>query len=110
MSADITVPDGGRRTDVWGSERVAVVTYTGPASYPNTGATVGDPISGSDVGLKGILGVLTGVAFDPTGGAYRIVVYDPVLETMRWFVSTTGVEVANTQNLSAYSGIFVFLS
>jgi len=110
MAADIEVPDGGRPTDVWGSERVAVVKYTGPNPYPNAGGTVGDPISGADVALKGILGVLSGVAFDPVGGAYRIVVYDPVLETMRWFVSTTGVEVANGVDLSDYSGIFVFLS
>jgi hypothetical protein len=110
MAADIAVPDGGRPVDVWGSERIAVLLYTGPNPYPNAGGTIGDPITAEDVGLKGILGVVGGPAFDPVGGAYRTVVYDPVTGTMRWFVSTTGVEVANGVDLSDYSGIFVFLS
>lgn len=110
MSANLVVPAGGRPGDVWGASRVAVLQYTGPAAYPNVGGTIGDPVVAADVGLKGILGILNGVAFDPVGGLFRNIVYDPVLGTIRWFVGTTGVEVANGQDLSAYSAIVVFLS
>ena len=107
MAANITIPAGGRPTDVFGSRRVATPRYTGPNPYPNAGGTVGDPIAASDLGLRGITGFPGFIAFDPVGGAYRICVYDEVLETIRWFVSTTGVEVANGVDLSAYSADIV---
>jgi hypothetical protein len=110
VSANIAVPTGGRPVDIWGSSRVAVLLYTGPVAYPNTGGTIGDPITAADVGLKGILGMVNGIAFDPVGGLFRNIVYDPDLGTIRWFVGTTGVEVANGVDLSAYSAIVIFLS
>jgi len=106
MAANITIPAGGRPTDIFGSRRVATPHYVGPNPYLNAG-TPGDPILAADLGLRGITGFPSFHAFDPVGGLFCTCVYDSTLEAIRWFVGTTGVEVANGVDLSAYSADIV---
>lgn len=78
--------------------------YTGPASY----VTAGDPIAPADLGMARIELML----FTPaTNGTLYLT---PVWVTntangggvVKWLVGTTGVEVANAVDISAYSGRF----
>lgn len=55
-----------------GPLKQVLVEFNGPASYPNTGSTVGDPIQAVSIGLSSIEDVeLIGVAVDSAGLAQR---------------------------------------
>lgn len=71
--------------------------YTGPASY----VTGGDPFPPEAIGLGQINALLVGLAW--SGSAVRLLVYDPTAKKVVWYVPNTGAEVANAQDLSAFT-------
>jgi hypothetical protein len=49
----------------------------------------------------GAIGSFKGQAWDGIS-AIRILIYDQVNQTVRWFIPNTGAEVAGAQNLSTF--------
>ena len=83
--------------------RAAFVGYgSGPASY-SAGSLAGDPISIPGMYIDTILEV----AEDPTGTYYAVgrpsYAGPRATWSLRYFVSSTGAEVANLYNLSGYT-------
>lgn len=98
----VTNTKGGRFT------RQNAATVTGPTSYANG---TGQLIYNTGYGLRGFTFVGTSMS---VSGTY-FVRWQPKTATpnaqgiLRWFVTATGLEVANTTNLSAEKvNIFVF--
>jgi hypothetical protein len=106
--------------DVWGSKRVAEWAHVGPASYVQvsnaTPATGGDPVPFSEIsGQGGLKAVdMLEVPMTSDNGQYEAVAIpiDGASQSswgiqpsknfiLRWFVSSTGAEVAGAVNLSA---------
>lgn len=107
---------GGR--DVWGGHGAMFFTYTGPSSYQGGigGGDAIDAIGGttqflpSQTGLRNIDMIPSVV---DTSGTYRIE-GGPISATvsakrwlMRWIIISTGLEVANTTNLSTFTTLLV---
>jgi hypothetical protein len=79
--------------------------YTGPVSYVNPG---GDVFAPGDLGMSRIELVLFTPATNGTLFVYPVWVPNPTTGggAVKWLVGTTGVEVANGVNLSAYTARF----
>lgn len=75
----------------------------GPASYTNPG---GDPVTPASLGLGRVEVVLFEAALDASNANPRTLVYNTATGVVRWFVTDTGVEVANATNLSGFSARF----
>jgi hypothetical protein len=123
--AKLTKYAGGR--DVWGGHGVFFATYTGPASYVNSGtfATSGEIID--SVGALTELGAantpMRGIDAIPTiqtvSGTYEIKFFPTAsgagaTPSKRWVahwytIISAGVEVANTTNLSAETAIVMII-
>lgn len=82
--------------------RGSVGRYTGPASYS---AADGDSLVSQE--LK--IGQVAGMWFEPMsiGGVLYLAVYDISNETVRWYVASTGVEVADAVDLSGGNSRFL---
>lgn len=76
--------------------------YTGPSSY----VTGGDPFVPGDVKLGQIDLLLTEPARTSAHTSLYLLMYNKGADKVLWFVSNTGVEVANGTDLSAYSARF----
>jgi len=85
--------------DVAGVRRRWIGRYTGPASYSPGG--IGDPFLPSEVEM-GAIGSFKGQAWNSGTAAVRILIYDQVNQTVRWFIPNTGAEVAGAQDLSGF--------
>lgn len=101
-----------RARDTAGVRQRRVLTYTGPTSYVNA-ATIGDPISASDVFL-GVIEELEvpNIVFDNTGLNPRFVILETVTRGTSYrihFQTALNTEVANAVNLSTYSFDFEVL-
>lgn len=107
MAMNVSLSANAKPYDQLGQVRVARFNYTGPVSYPNTGTTLGDPVknTGSSttvMGLGAIVHCPAHVALDVNGANPRLVVYDDVQKTMRWYILSTNAEVANGVDLSGF--------
>ncbi len=98
MAANISFTSVIVAFDNWSTQRAVNADYVGPKSYPANG----DPIVGSDFKTIGTLSNVVGNAIDASGNL-RLLVFDPVNNSIRWYVATTGVEVAAAVDLSAFS-------
>jgi len=98
-----TLTQKKRSKDVFGSQRVALFSYTGPNPYVN-GGTQGDPVVAADLGLGGIEVFPAFAIVDSAGNALYICIYDPTTASIRIWSEATGQEVANGVDLSAASG------
>lgn len=76
--------------------------YVGPNPY----VTGGDPLLPADVAMGRIELLDIAAALDATGANMRILVWNSVTQKVQWFVSTTGVEVANGVDLSGFAARF----
>lgn len=85
--------------DAAGRRLRRVVEYTGPASY----TALGDPFAPKDVDLGTFDCAPSAVALDRVGVATRLLVYDYTTAVYRWFIPSTGAEVAGAQDLSAFT-------
>ena len=94
----------GDNKDLSSVLRRYVDTYTGPSSY----ATGGDPIVAGDVGLGRIFACHVGLAVNAAGTIY-LLRYFIASAVMKWYVPSTGVEVANATNLSGFSAHLEFV-
>lgn len=92
-----TLADDGR--NVTGNRRVVTGTYTGPTSY----ATGGDAIDADDLGLARIQALTLGVAADASNANPRLLRLNAAGTKIIWYVPSTGAEVANATNLSAFT-------
>lgn len=106
MPVNVSLSANPKPYDQYGQVRAIRCNYTGPSSY----AALGDPVkktgaTATDANLFG-LGVIVHVpahfALDSTGANIRLVVYDAVNGTMRWYVPNTGAEVAAAVDLSGF--------
>lgn len=94
--------------DVFGGKDYASIDYAGPSAYNNTGtqATSGDTMSPSQFGFfNTILTPFGSGNIDQTGTyevSWQSVQNGLTPWRLRWFVVSTGVEVANGVNLSTY--------
>lgn len=92
--------------DVFGGHMFNTIDYTGPASYTNTGvgATSGDsPLSHRMFGFENTIECIIDVSIDQTGTYFaqdQPVNNGVTSWRLRWFVLSTGAEVANGVNLS----------
>lgn len=95
-----TITRNGQDVDVSGMHRTFTAIYTGPASY----VTGGDPFVAADVKLGTLQHVDFGIATN--GSATRLLTYDRTNGKVMWWVPSTGAEVANAQDMSAYTCTF----
>jgi hypothetical protein len=96
--------------DVFGGKQFEQIDYAGPTSYTNTGtqSTSGDgPISPSLFGFFNTILTPWGSGNIDTSGTYEVAWQSVNTGVtgwrLRWFVVSTGAEVANGVNLSAYT-------
>ncbi len=82
--------------------RGTVGRYTGPASYD---ATNGDSFTSQEMKL----GQIAVLLLEPMsiGGVLYEAVYDISNGVVRWYVSSTGIEVANAVDLSGGNARFI---
>jgi hypothetical protein len=92
--------DVARPRDVSGVRRRTIGRYTGPASY----ATGGESFTPGEVGQ----GRLEFVHFElaTNGSSWRGIMYDHSTGKAFWVVLSSGNEVANTTDLSAFNARF----
>lgn len=76
-----------------------VERWTGPTSY----VTGGEIVTPSVFGLGTLLAFLPAPALNAAGTAIRTAVWNPVTNRLMWFVTNTGVEVANGTDLSTFT-------
>jgi hypothetical protein len=76
--------------------------YIGPSSY----VTGGDAFLPADVAMGRIEHLDISNALDAAGANMRILVWNSVTQKVMWFVSTTGVEVANGVDVSGFAARF----
>lgn len=94
--ADISGWHEIRNPDNAGIRRRVIVEYTGPAAYP----AGGDPYSAADNGPGiGVLEFVPGMVASDGTTLYNVW-WDKANGTLRWFVSSTGLEVATDFDLS----------
>lgn len=104
MSMNVSLSANAKPYDQYGQCRVSRFDYTGPASY----VALGDPTNntGANVtvfGLGAVIHCPAHFALDADGTNIRLVVYDKVNKTMRWYVPNTGAEVAAGVDLSGFT-------
>jgi len=89
-----------RGRDIAGVRRRTIGQYTGPASY----VTGGEAIAAGDVGM----GVLEFFDFElaTDGSSWRGIMYDHATGKAFWVVLSSGNEVANAVDLSAFNARF----
>lgn len=75
--------------------------WTGPASY----ATGGEDVSPSVFGLGKVIALVLAVITD--GTSVRIGAWNIATGKLQWMVPSTNVEVANTTNLSTFTGTLI---
>lgn len=83
--------------DKWMQRVVREIQAAGPVSY----TTGGDPIQAATLGLGTVYGVYGSIS---NGTAVLVGNFDFTNQTLRWFVPSTGAEVANAVDLSTYTG------
>lgn len=94
--------------DVFGGHQFNTIDYSGPTAYNNTGnqATSGDTLSHRMFGFENTIECIICVTIDQTG-TYEVIQQPKNNGVtgwyLRWFVVSTGVEVANGVNLSAFT-------
>jgi hypothetical protein len=85
--------------------RVVIKRVTFDSSYPNTGGTVGEPITAADLGIAGIVQMFV----QPAAG--YVFAYDETAGTIKAYRSGASgsalAQVANAVNLSAISTTIV---
>jgi hypothetical protein len=91
----------GNYFDNTNAHLVRVARWTGPASY----ATGGEDVSPSVFGLGKIVALLAAVITD--GTTVRIGAWNITTNRLEWIVPSTNAEVANTTNLSTFTGSLV---
>lgn len=109
MSVGTVKKDNSGQRDVFGGKQFGSPDYAGPTSYNNTGtgSTSGDSISPSQLGFFNIiLTPLTSGTLDQSGTYF--IRWQPQQNgdtpwKIRWFVVSTGAEVANGVNLSTFT-------
>jgi hypothetical protein len=74
-----------------------VERWSGPASYVTGGEDCAPSIFGLGTIIRGINGIAS------NGTDTRLVWWNPATNKLMWFVPNTNAEVANGQDLSAYS-------
>ena len=92
--------DVARPRDVSGVRRRTIGRYTGPASY----VTGGDSFIPGEVGQGRLETVHFELATD--GSSWRGIMYDHATEKAFWVVLSSGNEVANAVDLSAFNARF----
>lgn len=105
MSVGSAIYTNGQ-ADIFGGRQFNCIDYKGPTSYNNTGvgATSGDSLSHRMFGFENTIQAIICVTIDQTGTYEAIQQPDRTGVTgwhLRWFVVSTGAEVANGVNLSA---------
>jgi hypothetical protein len=91
------VPDSNDRS---ATKIIRYLLYTGPASY----TTGGDIVTADQVGLTAIDFVnVIGNPYNKAGTQMYIASWDYSINSIPWYVPNTGVEVAATTNLTAFS-------
>jgi len=88
--------------DTSGARIRKTARYVGPASYVNPG---GDAFTPGNLGMSRIDVIIFTPAWDGAD-AFRVLIWDRVTQTIRWFVPNTDAEVANAVNLSGFSAFF----
>lgn len=76
--------------------------YTGPTSY----VTGGDPVAAADMAMGRLEHLDLSPAIDAGSTGFRTLAWNPTTNKVVWFVGTTGVEVANGVDVSAFSARF----
>jgi hypothetical protein len=112
MALTITDTDAGPPQAIAGGRagyKAVVKTVAFDSSYPNTGGTVGEPLSASDLGLSTALFVVA----QPTAG--YVFEYDYSASTLKAFYGDNNnasdgplIQVPNTTDLSAVTGVRIF--
>lgn len=75
------------------------ITFTGDTAYPTGGSAAFEAFIRGATGIKE--GRTVDAVIDVTGNATHYPVYDKAANALKMFVRATGVEVANTTNMSA---------
>ena len=107
MSVGSAIQTPGQ-ADIFGGRQFNAIDYKGPTSYVNTGvgSTSGDTIGHRMFGFENTIQAIIDASLDQTG-TYQVV--DQPMQNgvtswrLRWFVVSTGAEVANGTNLSAFT-------
>ena len=84
------------------------ISFAGDSSYPTGGTAAFEAYLQGTTGIKE--GRTIDAVIDVTGNATHYPVYDKANNKLKMFVRTTGVEVANTTNMSGTTFRFVVIS
>jgi len=89
----------GNYFDSSGSFVRRVERWSGPSSY----VTGGEVLSAATLGFGILVAFTPAPALNAAGTAIRTVVWNPVTNRLMWFVTDTGLEVANGVDLSTFT-------
>ena len=91
-----------RDVDVRSTKRICEGIYTGPVSY----VTGGDAFLPAEVKLGQMHLVQFAIAMNAAKTAWRLLVWDPITQTVVWVIPSTGAEVAGAVDLSTFTSRF----
>lgn len=103
MAMNVSLAANAKPHDRRGQVDVRRFRYTGPASYATNGDSADGTTGITTFGLGAVVSFPSPVALDASAATPHLVVWIPSTRKVKWFVVSSGLEVANGTDLSAYT-------